>query len=98
MRFEWDENKNRSNFAKHGIGFQLAIRALVDPHAISESDPFVIEEDRWLVVGSAGGDLLLLVVYTDRSYEDVEILRIISARKVTPHERRRYEKRKNRSL
>ncbi len=28
MDFEWDEDKNRSNIAKHGIGFERAARII----------------------------------------------------------------------
>ncbi len=32
--FEWNEEKNRSNREKHGVGFELAQRAFVDPRRI----------------------------------------------------------------
>ena len=31
FRFEWDENKNRSNRRKHGVSFEQAINVLRDP-------------------------------------------------------------------
>jgi uncharacterized protein len=37
MRFEWDENKNRANRAKHGISFETAILAFSDPSVLTES-------------------------------------------------------------
>jgi uncharacterized DUF497 family protein len=34
QEFKWDENKNRSNFVKHGIRFETAARAFLDPYAV----------------------------------------------------------------
>ena len=31
MQFEWDEDKNRGNIAKHGVSFEEAMKAFVDP-------------------------------------------------------------------
>jgi uncharacterized DUF497 family protein len=31
MRFEWDKGKARSNLAKHGVSFELALRVWDDP-------------------------------------------------------------------
>jgi uncharacterized DUF497 family protein len=31
MQFEWDEDKNRGNIAKHGVSFEDARRAFADP-------------------------------------------------------------------
>ena len=34
MRFEWDDNKNRSNFKKHGVWFEEAQTIWVDSESI----------------------------------------------------------------
>ena len=31
MRFEWDERKNRANYAKHGVSFEVARLVFNDP-------------------------------------------------------------------
>ncbi len=36
--FEWDEEKNRANQAKHGISFFVAQRAFTDPHRVIVED------------------------------------------------------------
>jgi len=52
-------------------------------------------EQRWQTLGLVGAFLLLMVAHTVREeYEEgtlVEVIRIISARRATPKERRRYE-------
>ncbi len=39
IKFEWDENKNRSNQQKHGISFDEAKTVLFDMDAIVIDDP-----------------------------------------------------------
>jgi uncharacterized protein len=36
--FEWDENKNRANRAKHGISFDTAVTVFADPNSIMRVD------------------------------------------------------------
>lgn len=63
-----------------------------DPFAVSEQDRIESGEQRWQTVGMASGYLLLLVAHTARfESEGVEVVRIISARRVDRKERRRYE-------
>ena len=38
MFFEWDDNKNRSNLAKHGVSFETASQVFEDPFAITIRD------------------------------------------------------------
>lgn len=88
--FEWDTKKAESNFRKHGIRFEEAALVFDDPFAVSEQDRIENGEQRWQTIGAVGGCLLLLVAHTVR-FEDVEIVRIISARRVDRKERRLYE-------
>jgi hypothetical protein len=62
-----------------------------DPGAISFPERNVKGEERWITIGAVGAILLLTVAHTVRNEKHVEIIRIISARKATPSERRRYE-------
>ena len=89
--FEWDEAKAATNYRKHGIRFQLAIRAFDDPFAVVTQDRVVDGEARWQTLGLVDGLLLLLVAHTVRHEIDAEVIRIISARKPSQHERKRYE-------
>jgi uncharacterized DUF497 family protein len=38
MRFEWDEDKNRSNIAQHKVSFSAAMSVFDDQHALSVLD------------------------------------------------------------
>ncbi len=52
MRFEWDENKNRSNYAKHGVWFEEAQTVWVDSESVEFFDPeHSSNEDRFIRVG-----------------------------------------------
>ncbi|MGB6945412.1 MAG: BrnT family toxin [Bryobacteraceae bacterium] len=91
MRFEWDEDKNRSNVAKHKVSFSTAMSVFDDQHAFSTLDRFADGEERWRTLGSIGG-VVLIVAHTWTDEDGEEVIRIISARKATPSERRAYEK------
>ena len=92
MRFEWDPIKDRLNSAKHKIGFDTARLVFDDPQALSLQDRTVEGEDRWQTLGMIGGVVVVLVAHTYRDKDGEEVVRIISARKATPLERRWYEK------
>lgn len=87
MDFEWDPRKATSNLRKHGIDFADAATVLDDALAltIQEDHP---SEDRHVTMGKDAPGRLLLVVYVWRGRR----IRLISARRATPRERRQYEK------
>lgn len=95
MRFEWDDAKNLSNLRKHGVTFEDASEAFRDPLYVSVLDRIEDGEPRWLTLGLAEGLVLLAVAHTVREelYKgtSTEVIRIISARRATRKERRRYE-------
>ncbi len=86
MIVEWDSMKAAVNFAKHKIDYADAATVLADDLAISIRDD-ASEEERFVTVGMDALGRVLVVVYTWRE----DCLRIISARKATPRERRSYE-------
>jgi uncharacterized protein len=92
MRFEWDEAKNRRNLAKHSISFETAKSVFEDPHALSVQDRAVEDEERWQTLGRVGGVVVVLLAHTYGEENGEEVIRLISARKATPLERRAYEK------
>ena len=65
--------------------------AFGDRFALFEQDRVVGEELRWQALGSAGGNSLLMVAHTVQAEGRDEIIRIISARKATRKERKRYD-------
>ena len=88
--FEWDEEKARSNKAKHGVTFPEAASAFADPLAAIFSDPdHSADEIREILIGESERGRLLIVSFTERG----EAIRIISARGATPTERKRHEER-----
>jgi len=93
MRFDWDESKNRINRAKHGIDFAFARIAFDDPFAITIQDRDVDGEQRYQLIGAVYSRVILVAhaVGTAVPGEDEEAIRIISARKATRLERKRYE-------
>lgn len=90
MRIVWDDEKNRSNRAKHKVSFETAALVFEDPHAYSMQDRIVDGEERWQTLGLVGGVVILLVAHTFCEEKREEVIRIISARKATPRERRVY--------
>ena len=91
-RFEWDPEKAESNLRKHRVSFETAIRVFADPFAVVAQDRIEDGEHRWQTLGVVNDHLLLLVAHTVRDDEDdIEVIRIISARRAEPRERARYE-------
>lgn len=88
--FEWDPAKDEINYRKHGIRFRQATKVFSDPFAITKQDRIENGEERWQTIGSIGNTAIVLVAHTVR-WEDVEIIRIISARKLSKQERKIYE-------
>ena len=92
MRFDWDERKNRRNRAKHGISFETARLVFKDPHALSIQDRYDNGDERWQTIGHVAQAVILLVAHTFSLGEGADdVVRIISARKATPRERKPYE-------
>lgn len=85
MRFEWDEAKNTINKRKHGYSFEVAATIWRGP-VVTEVDFRNYGEERLRTLGVVGNTVVLLVVHL----EDDETIRIISARKADPGERKRY--------
>lgn len=92
LEFDWDPAKAESNRSKHGVSFEEATDVFLDPFALSRLDDDSTAEERWVTLGRASQDRLLLVVHTHIELVDDRIaIRIISARSATRRERRQYE-------
>jgi uncharacterized protein len=91
MTFEWDENKNRINKAKHGVDFETASHVFDDPLLASRIEGIVDGEERWQSIGTVKGVLLLLVVHLYTT-DHTTTIRMISARKADKNERKHYER------
>ncbi len=97
MRFEWDENKNRRNLFKHDVRFETAALVFDDPCALTRTDQFSEDEERWVTLGAVDAGVVLFVVHTWREANGEEVIRIISGRAATPRERSRYEEAQQRT-
>lgn len=93
MKFEWDEEKNKTNQIKHGISFDVAREIFDDPFTLSFLDErFNYLEERWISIGQSKNDKIIVVAHLFYNEKGEEIIRIISARKATQKERKAYEK------
>jgi len=90
VEFRWSPAKARRNLRKHGVSFELARRVFFDPHLIVVEDCEVDGETRYHAIGYAGPELLLTVVYVDRSNYEREVIQIVSARKADAYEQGAY--------
>jgi uncharacterized DUF497 family protein len=86
VRFTWDSRKAATNRRKHGVSFEEASSAFADPLALAVED--AVEPERTVLIGMSDRLRVLLTVYVEI---DDDTIRIISARRATSHERRRYE-------
>lgn len=86
MRFKWDENKNKSNFEKHGIYFEEAIEIFKSDCLTWVDDRHDYGEVREITIGEIHKNIVLVLVHTDRFGN----IRIISARKANKKERSKY--------
>ena len=87
-RFIWDPKKAASNLQKHGVTFNEAATVFEDTNAYYEEDHSA-SEPRVAVIGLSSVQRAIFVVFIE-VHDDV--VRIITARKATPHERKKYAK------
>ena len=88
MHFEWDASKGASNLKKHRVSFDEAVTVFYDPLAATFDDPdHSQDESRFVTVGYSAQGRLLVVCHVERG----RVVRLISARRATPRERKRHE-------
>jgi uncharacterized DUF497 family protein len=89
LHFDWDPRKASANRSKHGVTFEEALTVFADEAALLIPDPDHSEdEDRFVLLGMSAMLRVLVVVHCD--LEPANVIRIISARKATRTEQRRY--------
>ncbi len=85
---QWDPQKAQTNVDKHDVSFTEGASVFDDPYSITIDDrEHSIAESRFLTIGYSARNRILVVIHTDRDDD----IRIISARKATPKERKIYE-------
>ena len=87
MNFEWDEAKNRENIRKHGLDFNDAWQVFKGPIVIDLDLKRDYDEDRWVLVGWLGNRTVVMT-FTERAPHSI---RIISLRKASKYERKKFE-------
>jgi len=88
LRFEWDNQKARSNEKKHGVSFLEGSSLFRDPLFVVFDDPDHSQtENRYIIIGHSSQNRLLIAGYLERA----ERVRLIWARKTSRRERRIYE-------
>lgn len=88
MRFEWDEEKNRTNITKHGLDFADAERIFESPMLTALDTREDYGEDHFIGIGFLDARVVV-VVFTET---EPDTIRIISLRKAQEHERTKLEK------
>ena len=86
MRFEWDPGKAAANQRKHRVAFEEAAECFEDPLALVLDEPRYPE--RLILIGESRKRRLVFTVFAEK---ETATIRIISARRATRDERRRYE-------
>jgi uncharacterized DUF497 family protein len=87
MRITWDPLKAAENFRKHGVSFDEARGVFSDPfRGVVPDHGHSDDEDRYVAVGTTPAGKLLIIFYANEG----EGARLISARRPTRSERRRY--------
>lgn len=86
MHFSWAPDKASSNARKHRVEFADAASVFADPLALVVEDS--VHPERAAIIGTSLTSQLLYVVFVEVAEDRV---RLISARRATPHERKRYE-------
>jgi uncharacterized DUF497 family protein len=87
VSIEFDPTKNGANIRKHGVDLSEVESVLYDPMALTIEDRDHGEQ-RFVTLGADALGRLLVVTYT---WRDGTTIRLISARKAEPHERKAYE-------
>ena len=83
MRYCFDEAKNAANRAKHGLDLTDAPRVVEGGVALTFRDRrFDYGEDRFITIGPLDEKLVVVV-----TAETDDLVRVISMREATPHEK-----------
>jgi hypothetical protein len=86
VRFTWNARKAASNLKKHGVSFPEAATAFNDE--LGAYYPDTLHEDRFILIGYSRQHRLLYAVHAEVQQD---VIRIISARRATSHEKKHYE-------
>jgi len=93
--FDWNPTKEQQNIRKHRVSFRQAATIFQDPNQLSIYDEEHSEdEERWVTLGIDSTGVVRVVIHTfEQMNNELCQIRIISARKATNKEVRRYQER-----
>jgi uncharacterized DUF497 family protein len=86
VRFTWDRREATANLRKHGVSFEEAATAFEDDLGAYYADR--VHTERFVFIGYSRQRRLHYIVHAEVA---VDLIRIISARKATRHEKAHYE-------
>ncbi|MEE9910115.1 MAG: BrnT family toxin [Deltaproteobacteria bacterium] len=90
--FEWDKGNIDKNWIKHGVSPSECEQMFFNqPLVITDDDIHSEQEARWYALGRTDAIRLLFAVFTMRK----DRIRIISARDMSPRERKVYQQYEN---
>ncbi len=91
VTFEWHDEKEQKNIAKHKLSFETAHLAFFDPNALTAPHQVVDGEERWRTLARIGDTFVILFIgHLYDTDEDKEYIKIITARQATNEEQREY--------
>ncbi len=88
MKFEWDPKKAAANQRKHGVTFEEAATCFADPNGCYLRNESPSYEDRLILIAFSHRPRLRFVVHAEVERNSI---RIVSARKASPAQRKIYE-------
>ena len=88
MKYFWDHQKNKTNIEKHGIDFSDALEMFKYPMLTCIDNRSDYGEERWVGIGFLKG-IIAVIVYTEDDFNNV--VRIISVRKATTNESKKFK-------
>lgn len=95
MKFIWDPDKEKINIQKHKISFTESCYVFADQYSLNLFDEQHSEdEDRWITLGQTPNGKILIVVHAFKKIDEIEVIRIISSRKATKKETKKYLERR----
>ena len=91
IRCEWDEAKRTSNLRRHKIDFADLLEVFENETATEVDERYDYGEVRFLTLGLCLGEVIA-IAHTETTEDDINIIRIISARKAEKYEQEYYFK------
>lgn len=85
MKFEWNEEKRKSNLSKHGLDFKDAAYVFDGVTFTLEDNRFIYGEQRFITIGMLKS-IVVVIAHTEKN----DMIRVISMRKASKNEEKIY--------